>query len=92
MTVGNEVNKGIFDYKLFTAIVELRTAFEKIDALAAFLAVNPRPQGQPDPLDAKFSYTPAESYLARNTVESLQAARVSLDGVFNDARQITGLE
>ena len=93
MAVGREVNVYMMNDKAFAAITELRSAFQKVEAINAFLGYHPRPSGQPDPLDEMFNYTPADSYALRVIFEQLEVKRAEMDTLLNDtARQLTGLE
>jgi hypothetical protein len=90
---GQNVDRYIMDAKASQSVLELRAAFNKVESVASFLAYHPRPANEPDPLDAMFNYTPAESYSLRVVFEALNAARVDLDDTINNVgRQLTGLE
>ena len=79
--------------KASQAVLELRSAFQKVEAVASYLAYHPQPANEPDPLIALFGYTEAEAYALRVVFEALDASRTSLNNTINNvARQITGLE
>lgn len=92
MALGYEVSKYVLDAKAGQAVIQLREAFENVEAVVAYLGNNPRPANQPDPLVALHGYTEGEAYILRSIFEDLGAKKTALQPTFDTARQITGLE
>lgn len=92
MALGYDVSKYILDTRAGQAVIQLREAFENVEAVVAYLGNHPRPADQPDPLIALHGYTEAEAYTLRVVFEDLGAKKTALQPTFDIARQITGLE
>lgn len=105
---GFDVSRGLLDQRSAEAVLAVRGAFDIVEAITAFLATVPadapggdkltRPQvppvdenGQPT-AEPGFGYTADEAYLIRVTFEALHAARQSIAGTLDAARQLTGLQ
>jgi hypothetical protein len=92
MGLGLEVNKGILDVKAAQAVLELRSALDKHEAIAAWLANHPVVEGV-DPLtSAEFGYNADEAYAIRLYFEGVDALRVNNPNLIAVGRKMTGLE
>lgn len=89
--VGYEVTKGILDIRSAEAVVELRTAFEKVEIIANWLAHHPNSGTDPLTLDP-FGYTDDEAYALRLFFETFNSVKVANASAFDAGSQISGLE
>lgn len=96
MTLGFDVNKQMLDAKAAQAVIAMRSALEKVEAIQAWLANHPvvTTDGvDADPLMVEpFSYSADEAYALRlyfGTVDGLRTSNVSVSDV---GRKMTGLE
>lgn len=88
--VGTSVNKDTIDVRSAEAVLELRSAFRKVENVAKWLA-NQIDTAEGDPLLA-LGYNADEAYLLRTTFEQLEAMRTSNTALWDQARKLTGLE
>lgn len=88
---GMNVSKDAVDVRSSEAILDLRSAFRKVETLAKWLA-NQTDAGAGDPLIATLGYTEDEAYLIRSTFEQLETMRTSNTALWDTARKLTGLE
>jgi hypothetical protein len=91
MGLGLEVNKQVLDMKAAQAVLELRSALEKHEAIAAWLANHPVVDGV-DPLSAEFGYNADETYALRMYFEGVDAVRINNPTLISTGRKMTGLE
>lgn len=91
MALGMEVSKGILDMKASEAVLQLRSALDKAEAIAKWLANSPK-VGTVDPLVTEFNYTEDEAYVLRVFFESVDGIRISNSSLIDIGRKMTGLE
>lgn len=92
MTLGYEVNKGTLDMKVADAVMSVRNALDKVEAVAAWLANHPAVDSV-DPLtEPPFGYTADEAYVIRVYFESVESLRVNNQNISDIGRKMTGLE
>jgi len=92
MGLGLEVNKPVLDMKAAQAVLELRSALDKHEAIAAWLANHPVVDGT-DPLTTgDFNYTADEAYALRLYFEGVDGIRVNNPNLISTGRKMTGLE
>lgn len=91
MGLGLNVDKPTFDMKAAQAVLELRSALDKHEAIAAWLTNRPVVNGV-DPLTADFGYDADEAYAIRLYFEGVENIRVSNDNLTTVGRKFTGLE
>lgn len=91
MALGLEVNKGILDIKAAQAVLEMRSALDKTEAIAKWLANHPVVNTE-DPLVIDFGYTADEAYALRLYFESVDAIRTNNTTLIDIGRKMTGLE
>ena len=91
MGLGLEVTKQVLDMKAAQAVLELRSALDKTEAITAWLANHPVVEGT-DPLIADFGYTTDEAYALRMYFEGVDAIRVNNPNLISTGRKMTGLE
>lgn len=91
MGLGLEVSKPILDMKAAQAVLELRSALDKTEAIASWLANHPVVDGV-DPLIAEYGYTADEAYILRFYFEGVDAIRVNNPNLISTGRKMTGLE
>lgn len=91
---GSPVDRNLLDAKMSEAIVNLRTAFRKVETIQNYLVNNPIPDNGAgvDPLESEFNYTHDEAYLIRLVFGDLDYARGNLSTTMTNARKLTGLE
>lgn len=92
---GLEVHRGLLDLKAAEAVLAIRDAMKKIDAIVKFLGFIPNVADTPDPLTLEpFNYTGDEAYLIRVVFQEFGtlSASVDLNATLDSARQLTGLE
>ncbi|QEQ93885.1 hypothetical protein SEA_KARDASHIAN_20 [Streptomyces phage Kardashian] len=95
MALGYYVDQGTINQKSGQTALALRSAFDQVAAMSAFLANNPNPGGgEADPLTAKYGYTEDEAYALRVFVEGWDAIRKgqTAQELFTTGRKLTGLE
>jgi hypothetical protein len=91
MALGYEVSKPVLDSKAAQALLQLREAFENVEAVSKFLANNPS-DGQVEPLVTVYGYTVDEAYSLRLVFETFETIRINSLPTFEIARKVTGLE
>lgn len=91
MSLGYDVTKGILDMKAAQTVLQLRQAFDGVEAISAWLKNHPS-NGQDDPLVTDFGYDTDEAYVLRSYFETFDAVRVDKDSTFEIGRKMTGLE
>ncbi|ATN93666.1 hypothetical protein SEA_SCAP1_17 [Streptomyces phage Scap1] len=91
MGLGLEVTKQVLDMKAAQAVLELRSALDKTEAITAWLANQPVVDGV-DPLIAEFGYNADEAYVLRMYFEGVDAIRVANPQLIATGRKMTGLE
>jgi hypothetical protein len=91
--LGYEVSKGVIDAKSASAVLALRSAFEEVENIAAWLSSHPFNGTDPDPLTLDpYGYTADEAYALRFFFETFDAVRNSNTAAFDAGRKMTGLE
>lgn len=92
MTLGIEVTKSALDSKCAQAVLAMRSALEKVEALQAWLGNHPV-VNDVDPLtEDPFNYSTDEAYAMRlyfGTVDGLRTTNTAMSDV---GRKMTGLE
>ena len=91
MGIGLNVDKPTLDMNAAQAVIELRSALNKHEAIAAWLANHPVIDGT-DPLIAEFGYTTDEAYILRMYFEGVDAIRVANPNLISTGRKMTGLQ
>lgn len=91
MGLGLEVTKAVLDMSSAQAVLELRKALDKHEAIAAWLANHPVINGT-DPLIADFGYNADEAYVLRLYFEGVDAIRAANPNLISTGRKMTGLE
>lgn len=91
MGLGLEVSKQVLDMKAAQAVLELRSALDKTEAITTWLANRPVVDGI-DPLIAEFGYNADEAYVLRFYFEGVDAIRVANPNLISTGRKMTGLE
>jgi hypothetical protein len=91
MGLGLNVDKPTFDMKAAQAVLELRSALDKHEAIAAWLVNRPVADGV-DPLVSEFGYDADEAYAIRLYFEGVENIRVSNSNLTTVGRKFTGLE
>lgn len=91
MSAGYEVTKSDLDVKVAEAVLALRTAFDKVETVQAWLVNKPEVNGV-DPLtEAPFSYTVDEVYLIRLVFGDFDYMRLNAATALANGRKLTGL-
>jgi hypothetical protein len=92
MALGYNVDKGTLDMKAASTVLQLRQAFDNVEAIAAWLGNHPSNGGN-DPLTGEgFGYSADEAYVLRSFFETMEGVRTSNAAVFETGRKMTGLE
>jgi hypothetical protein len=91
MALGYNVDKGTLDMKAASTVLQLRQAFDNVEAIAAWLANHPD-GGSNDPLLNDFGYSADEAYVLRNFFETMENVRTANASTFETGRKMTGLE
>lgn len=92
MGLGLEVTKPVLDMQAAQAVLDLRRALDKHEAIAAWLANHPVVEGV-DPLTTEpFGYTTDEAYAIRLYFEGVENIRANNPGLIDVGRKMTGLE
>jgi len=91
MGLGLEVSKPVLDMKAAQAVLELRSALDKHEAIAAWLANHPVIDAK-DPLIEDFGYTADEAYVLRFYFEGVDGIRSANPNLISTGRKMTGLE
>lgn len=92
MSLGISVTKGSLDNKVAQAALLVRSAFEQVETIKAWLALQPN-DGTTDALTQEpFNYTIDEAYALRSYFEQLDSFRTSNQSLFDTGRKMTGLE
>lgn len=91
MGLGLSVDKATLDMKAAQAVIELRSALKKHEAIAAWLANHGVVDGI-DPLIDDFGYDVDEAYALRFYFEGVDALRSNNPNLISTGRKMTGLE
>lgn len=91
MGLGLNVDKPTFDMKAAQAVLELRSALNKHEAIASWLANHPIVDAV-DPLVTEFGYNADEAYAIRLYFEGVENLRVNNTNLTSVGRKMTGLE
>jgi hypothetical protein len=92
MGLGLEVTKEILNMKAAQAVLELRSALDKHEAIASWLANHPVVEAV-DPLtEPGFNFTVDEAYALRLYFEGVDGIRVNNPSLIAVGRKMTGLE
>lgn len=91
MGIGLAVDKQILDQRAAQAVLEMRSALDKTEAIAKWLANHPVVEAV-DPLIEVFGYTADEAYILRLYFESVDAIRTNNTNLIDTGRKMTGLE
>jgi len=91
MALGYNVDKGTLDMKAASTVLQLRQAFDNVEAIAAWLDNHPS-VGAEDPLITDFGYNSDEAYVLRSFFETMESVRTSNASMFEIGRKMTGLE
>lgn len=92
MGLGLEVNTQILNQRAAQAVLELRSALDKHEAIAAWLANHPVVDAV-DPLtEPEFGYDVDEAYAIRMYFEGVENIRVTNTNLTSVGRKFTGLE
>lgn len=91
MALGYEVTKPVFDTKVAEAVVAVREALEKVEAIAKWLNNHPG-AGEEDPLVQDFGYNTDEAYAVRLYFETVDTIRTNNQNIADVGRKMTGLE
>lgn len=92
MTLGFDVTKQMLDQKAASAVIAMRSALEKVEALQSWLANKPEVNGV-DPLTQEpFNYTVDEAYVLRLYFGTVDGIRTSNTAMSDLGRKMTGLE
>lgn len=91
MALGYNVDKGTLDMKAASTVLQLRQAFDNVEAIAAWLGNHPS-DGTNDPLVDDFGYNTDEAYVLRSFFETMEGVRTSNATMFETGRKMTGLE
>jgi hypothetical protein len=90
MALGYNVDKGTLDMKAASTVLQLRQAFDNVEAISAWL-IN-HPNDGTDPLISDFGYTADEAYVLRSFFETMESVRTTNASTFETGRKMTGLE
>lgn len=91
MSLGIEVSKAVLDSKAARAVLDMRSAMERTESIAKWLANHPVVETV-DPLIADFGYSSDEAYALRYYFESFDAIRTANTTLIDIGRKMTGLE
>lgn len=92
MTLGIEVTKQMLDGKVAQAVISVRSALEKVEAVQSWLSNHPVVNNV-DPLTQEpFNYTDDEVYAMRFYFGSVDNLRISNFNVSDVGRKMTGLD
>lgn len=92
MTLGIEVTKAALDSKCAQAVLAVRSALERVEAVQAWLANHPVIDGV-DPLtEEPYNYTADEAYAMRLYFGTVDGLRTSNTAMSDLGRKMTGLE
>lgn len=86
-----DVNRSQLDQAAGEAVIAVRSSFERVGILAAWLTDNPAPTAQTDPLVVEHGYTEDEAYLMRRVFQELDVASEGIEATMEIARKLTGL-
>lgn len=89
--LGFLVNKDVLDNKSAQAVLSLRDAFDKVEAIAKWLGDHPNAGTDPLTLDP-FNYSADEAYALRVFFETFETVRENNTAAFDAGRKMTGLE
>jgi hypothetical protein len=96
MTLGIEVTKAALDSKCAQAVLAVRAALEKVEAVQAWLANHPVVTiggVDMDPLtEEPYNYTADEAYAMRLYFGTVDGLRISNTAMADVGRKMTGLE
>lgn len=85
------VNRNVLDQKLGEVAGDIRSAFDKVEAIQLWLADHSG-SGASDPLVTEFSYTEDEAYLIRLLFGDLNNLRTSNANTLALTHKLTGLD
>lgn len=92
MTLGIEVTKPALDAKCAQAVLAMRSALEKVEAIQAWLGNHPVVDNV-DPLTTEpYSYSADEAYAMRLYFGTVDGIRTSNTAMSDVGRKMTGLE
>jgi hypothetical protein len=91
MSLGYDVTKSVLDTKCADAVLRLRSAFDRIENIAKWLANNPS-DGTTDPLVSEYGYSADEAYVIRVYFETFDNVRAANASTFDIGSKMTGLE
>ena len=92
MTLGIEVTKPMLDGKVAQAVLAVRSALERVEAIQSWLANQPVVDGV-DPLTLEpFGYNADEAYAMRLYFGTVDNIRTSNPSISDAGRKMTGLE
>lgn len=92
MTIGIEVTKQMLDAKVAQAVISVRSALEKVEAIQSWLANHPV-MDNVDPLTQEpFNYTADEAYAMRFYFGTVDSIRTNNSAISDAGRKMTGLE
>lgn len=92
MTLGFDVTKQMLDQKAAQAVIAVRAALERVEAIQSWLANHPVVDNV-DPLTAEpFSYSADEAYALRLYFGTVDGIRTSNQTISDVGRKMTGLE
>ncbi|AWN05184.1 hypothetical protein SEA_HOTFRIES_16 [Streptomyces phage HotFries] len=91
MGLGLSVDQSTFNMKAAQAVLELRAALDKHEAIAAWLANHPVVDAV-DPLVTEFGYNADDAYAIRLYFEGVENIRVTNSNLTSVGRKFTGLE
>jgi len=88
---GMAVTRDSIDFKTAQAILDLRSAFEKVRHIQQFL-VNSPVVNTVDPLVGTYNYSVDDAYAIRLIFQTFNQVRTDQDSMFVIASKLTGLE
>lgn len=91
MGLGMEVTKGILDMKSAEAVLQMRSALNRTESIAKWLAAHSASEDG-DPLVTEFGYSSDEAYILRSYFENVDAIRTNNTNLIALGYKMTGLE
>jgi hypothetical protein len=92
MTLGIEVTKPILDGKVAQAVIAVRTALEKVEAIQAWLSNHPVVDNVDPLMEEPFDYNADEAYAIRYYFGTVDGIRTNNTAISDAGRKMTGLE
>lgn len=92
MALGFSVTKDTLDNKAAQAVVAMRSALEKVEAIQAWLANHPVVDNVDPITQEPFGYSPDEAYALRLYFGTVDGIRTNNATVSEIGRKMTGLE